>query len=302
MKINVMRSIAAGVFLCMMSNIGMAEQRKRGTIQSLVEAEKAFAAMASEKGFRDSFLANFTEEGIAFTPAPGRSNEALRKLPPPPPGPPKNKLKWHPDFSDISAAGDLGYNTGPFWVEGPGGKDLGQNQGYFFSLWRMQPDGNWKVVLDIGARASLPDAQRVLPWKQATTKGYSPKKNEARDQQIAHLRATEVAGQSWSLEHYESVLATESRFHTDGALPVLGAKQILDRFRTQAMSNIVFEAMFADVADSNDLGYTYGSYALQGASSSEKGYYTHVWKRNPKGKWELTAEIRSPLPTEEANK
>ena len=298
MKRNVMKSLAAGVFLWAVSNFGLAESKAK-TIQSLVEAEQAFAAMASEKGFRDSFLANFAEEGIAFTPAPGRSNEALRKLPPPPPGPPKNKLKWHPDFSEISLAGDLGYNTGPFWVEGPDGKDVGANQGYFFSIWKRQPDHTWKVMLDMGARARLPEGQRRLAWSQAQAKHYQFKQGEQRENQIADLRALETDAQKWTPEVYESRLAADARFHTDGALPVLGAANVLERFQAQGGPVMIFKAFFADVSDSHDLGYTYGSYALAGGRGTESGYYTHVWRRNPKGKWELVAEIRGPVPAEE---
>jgi ketosteroid isomerase-like protein len=298
MKINVMKSITSVLVIVLMSKFGLS-QSQGGSIQSLVEAEKVFAAMASERGFRDSFLANFTEEGIAFSPAPGRSNEGLRKLPPPPPGPPKNKLKWRPEFSDISVAGDLGYNTGPFWVEGPDGKDLGANQGYFFSLWKWQPDSTWKVVLDMGARAALPETQRSLPWAQAGSKPYRAGKNETRETQISDLRKFEDGSRPWSVKEYEKVLATESRFHTDGTLPILGSAKVLAQLRSRAAHTIKFTSMFADVADSSDLGYTYGSYELSEVNATERGYYTHVWKRNPLGKWELVAEIRSPAPTDE---
>jgi ketosteroid isomerase-like protein len=297
MKINVMRSIAAMLLACAMSSSGRAEQRG-GTIESLVEAEKAFAAMASEKGFRDSFLANFTEEGIAFTPGPGRSNEALRKLPPPPPGSPKRKLKWRPDFSDISAAGDLGYNTGPFWTEGPDGKDIPQNQGYFFSIWRWQPDNTWKVVLDIGAPSPMPQEQRQSPWKRAVSKGYRASGSEKAEVHASALRNWESEAKPWSLKEYEARLASESRYHGDRVPPVLGAAKVVQQLRNRGQLAITFKAMFVDVADSLDLGYTYGSYDLLREDGTEKGYYTHVWKRNPQGSWQLAAEIRSPAPLE----
>ena len=38
--------------------------------RSLVEAERAFAAQAAERGIRASFLANFAPDGIGFDPAP----------------------------------------------------------------------------------------------------------------------------------------------------------------------------------------------------------------------------------------
>ena len=39
--------------------------------RSLVEAERAFAAQAAERGIRASFLANFASDGIGFDPTSG---------------------------------------------------------------------------------------------------------------------------------------------------------------------------------------------------------------------------------------
>jgi ketosteroid isomerase-like protein len=270
-------------------------------IKSLVEAEKAFAQMAIDKGFRESFLANFTEEGIAFTPHPSRSNEGLRRLPPPPPDAPKSILRWRPDFSDISRAGDLGYNTGPFWLAKPDGTDVGTQQGYFFSVWRRQPDNTWKVVLDVGAgAATLPQVQRELPWRQAKSPGYRAKASEAAGEQVAAVKALEAHSAGWDTPRYQQLLAEESRLHADNRLPTVGREQVIAHLRETKFQNMRQTPMFADVASSSDLAYSYGRYTLEraGGAAAEKGYYAHVWKRNPAGKWQLVLEVRSPLPTE----
>lgn len=58
----------------------------------------------------------------------------------------------------------------------------------------------------------------------------------------------------------------------------------------------------SDVALSNDLGYTYGSYELKGtgdavaaSSASEKGYYVRVWKRDRAGRWKIALDTTHPL-------
>jgi ketosteroid isomerase-like protein len=268
-----------------------------------VEAEKAFAAMAVKQGFRDSFLANFAEEGIAFTPHPSRSNENLRKQPPPSPEAPRSVLRWRPDFSDISHAGDLGYNAGPFWLAKPDGTDVGTLQGYFFSVWKRQPDNTWKVMLDVGASAaSLPQAQRELPWRGATSPAYRAKSDEAGSHQIEIVKALEAHPDGWGTDRYGQLLAEESRLHADNRLPTLGRNNVIAHLNETQFQKIRQTPMFADVSDSADLAYTYGSYVLhrQSESPGEKGYYVHVWKRNPEGKWQVVVEVRSPLPPEKA--
>jgi ketosteroid isomerase-like protein len=56
----------------------------------------------------------------------------------------------------------------------------------------------------------------------------------------------------------------------------------------------------SDVAQSDDLGYTYGSYEMKlaGTDKIEKGYYIRVWKRDAGGKWKLVLDTFSPIPAE----
>jgi len=60
----------------------------------------------------------------------------------------------------------------------------------------------------------------------------------------------------------------------------------------------------SDVAQSNDLGYTYGSYELKAtgdaanatSASLETGYYVRVWKRDHAGRWKIALDTTHPLP------
>lgn len=64
-------------------------------------------------------------------------------------------LKWHPNEVHVSSSADLGYSIGEFERIG---KDKQGNPetavGSYVSIWRRQPDGKWKVVLDIGTPGS----------------------------------------------------------------------------------------------------------------------------------------------------
>ena len=114
--------------------------------QQLFDTERAFVRAAAAKGFRDSFYEYFADDGIAFNPHPFRVRVSLAGQPstPPPMG-----ADWAPVWGDVAAAGDLGWNTGPLVYAGRDGKP--ERHGLFFSVWKRQADGSYKVVLDIGS-------------------------------------------------------------------------------------------------------------------------------------------------------
>jgi len=62
------------------------------------------------------------------------------------------QLTWTPTDAMMGPSGDMGYTWGHF--EGHS-KDAGGSpittSGRYITIWRKQPDGNWKVVLDAGA-------------------------------------------------------------------------------------------------------------------------------------------------------
>jgi ketosteroid isomerase-like protein len=62
------------------------------------------------------------------------------------------QLTWTPTDALMGPSGDMGYTWGHF--EGHS-KDANGNpvttSGRYMTVWRKQPDGNWKVVLDAGA-------------------------------------------------------------------------------------------------------------------------------------------------------
>jgi ketosteroid isomerase-like protein len=62
-----------------------------------------------------------------------------------------NQLTWTPVDAGISISGDLGWTSGTyeFRSKDKDGK-VRVEHGKYTSIWKKQPDGNWKVVLDMG--------------------------------------------------------------------------------------------------------------------------------------------------------
>jgi ketosteroid isomerase-like protein len=53
-------------------------------------------------------------------------------------------FSWEPDRGEVIDSGSLGMTSGP--VRDPQGKRVGT----FNTTWRLEPDGKWRVVFDIG--------------------------------------------------------------------------------------------------------------------------------------------------------
>ena len=68
-----------------------------------------------------------------------------------------NQLEWSPIGADISGSGDLGYTYGNYQFHS---KNKAGNPhveyGKYTSIWRLQKDGTWKVVLDMGNASPEP--------------------------------------------------------------------------------------------------------------------------------------------------
>jgi ketosteroid isomerase-like protein len=287
---------------------------------SLVEAERAFARTSVERGVRESFLAFFADDGINFQPHPTNTKEAYLKRPAPPVRPPIT-LNWEPIFADVSRAGDLGYTTGPYRLTDQSPEHRPTQHGYYFSIWKRQPDGAWKVAVDVGIRTPAPDeAERALrfqtvrqqlPAKQAGANvNHLDLESERAGLLAADREFIRAAGSRGALKAFQAHLGAEVRLHRNGIFP-LTKRDAISSFLAQKKFMLSGEPLKAEVAQSNDLGYTYGRYELRGegdaakqtvAAATEKGYYVRVWKRDGTGgssRWKIVLDTTHPLPPAE---
>jgi len=68
-----------------------------------------------------------------------------------------NRLQWTPVGADISASGDIGYTYGNFEFHSKDKEGMPHvDYGKYTSIWKLQPDGTWKVVLDMGNASPAP--------------------------------------------------------------------------------------------------------------------------------------------------
>lgn len=128
--------------------IGCATPRADPTV--LLDADRAFAAAVADGG-ADAWASWFAEDGAMIQAGVGeiRGRAAIRE------GVayldrPGVALRWQPERADIAASGDLGWTTGPWELRSDGPDSPVATRGRYVSIWRRQPDGTWKVVMDLG--------------------------------------------------------------------------------------------------------------------------------------------------------
>ncbi len=282
------------------------DQQISPTLSSLFDVERAFAKRCSEVGIRASFLEFFADEAIVFRPHPVKYKEAVKDRPAPP-NPLAYALEWEPIFGEVSAAGDMGYDTGPSVFTDRTSEKPTPQYGFFFSVWKKQADGNWKVVLDVGTQtnAAYTGSRELKTAPDIERKDVRPKVNVEAERasllnaERAFLKSAQTDGM---VKAFAKHLSKDARIHRHGMLPILGQDAFV-QFLAKTSFIPTWEPMFSDVAQSGDLGYTYGSYELKETSNSsataEKGYYARVWKRGTNDQWQVALDVASPLPPEE---
>ena len=141
------------IALLWLTPLGAAESSSKTQAKAEITAtEHAFAAMAREKGLLAAFE-HFAAPDVAFVdtdPRKWRGLEAVRQRLG---GTPADlKLTWSPLFVDVSEDGTLGYDYGRYEARrpGPDGKEV-VGGGFFLTIWKRQPDGSWRYVMDNGA-------------------------------------------------------------------------------------------------------------------------------------------------------
>src|SRR5918997_457797 len=129
------------------------EKRVPAALAPVVEAEHAFAQLSIDRGMRPAFLAYAAPDGVIFNRSgPVNAIESWSKREPAPTG----LLTWWPTYADVSRAGDMGWTTGPFEFREKATQEKPGGTGHFFTVWRRQPDGSWKWVLDLGVERPAP--------------------------------------------------------------------------------------------------------------------------------------------------
>jgi ketosteroid isomerase-like protein len=271
------------------------------TLEGLFDAERAFAKASTERGIRASFLEYFATDGIDFRPGPGSMRErALAR--PAPADPLALLLDWSPQAGAVARSGDLGFTTGPYSLRNQRDASAPTRYGYFFSVWKRE-NGLWRVALDAGVStpaAPAPESLRIPASDTSKPSVVSSALSMRSDRGKEALLALERDPRSLDPEpgeapSYFPLLAHSVRVLREGSYALLGADDARKAL-SAPQRRLQWTPVGGGASASDDLGYTYGSYArLNGATREAEGYYVHVWQRDEAGVWRIALEVVLPL-------
>ncbi len=326
-----MKRIVLVVGLVLLGAMRATAGDESANLDSLVAAERAFAALSAESGMKQAFLANLSPAAIVFAPGPvpGVARWAAR---------PESKVRllWEPAWAEVSGNGDLGITTGP-WVVKPGDRDTVVAQGRFMTIWERGPGGAWLVALDIGidhdpvAHGGFGDVtfEPGVPHPPVVFEAGPPKGSvsggvgfssgalgfgigatmspqEELDRVLAHERNRMMnADRGYVFDRrgkgpaqaLSRVAAPDLWMYREGRLPARGPMEAIELLKTAppASELVPFESV---VATSFDLGYSYGLLLSRekNAPRPDTSGYVHVFRRQPTGEWKLIFDVENPFP------
>jgi ketosteroid isomerase-like protein len=259
-------------------------------INSLVQAEKDFSKLSVEKGIKDSFVNNFADDAIIFRPTPVAGKKWYEGRPPV-----QGVLSWQPVLSEIAASGELGYNTGPFeFREKPDAKPVGY--GEFFSFWKKQADGKWKVVLDQGCDHSMPNNEVKLEAIVSQYKAGDSKSDDLSTLMQMDRKFSRLSKEQGIHKAFTQFLAQKTRVMRPQLLPESNRDKAVSLV-AQEKGSLTWEPSGGDIAKSGDLGYTYGLSQRNVDGKVEKGSYVRAWRKE-NGDWKVAVDVMTPFPPE----
>jgi ketosteroid isomerase-like protein len=119
-------------------------------IASVRAADSVFSDLADRRGTGYAFSNTVADVGVLFSGphlivGPKAVDEFYRSRPA------GSSLSWRPVHVVVAGSGDLGFTVGEYIAtgRGPSGAAV-QRFGKYLTVWKRQPDGSWKFVVDGG--------------------------------------------------------------------------------------------------------------------------------------------------------
>jgi len=257
------------------------------TAKDLAAEEGKFAAYSVAHDMRAAFLEFFDDDSSILRPEMVDAKPWLTARPAP-----GIVLDWKSQLAVLSASGDLGLSTGPWTATSKKDPKLPADHGQFFSIWKRQPNGNWKVLLDHGIShpgAALQDVP--LNARELPASAGKPVIDAVDPEQHFILQSA----QSGAAKAYAGVITSHSRLLRDDRAPLDGEAAIGEYLKT-LIGNWSWNTLRSGSSMAGDFVYVLGRYTQRDAAgATHHGHYIRVWIRE-QGRWALAGEVMTALP------
>jgi ketosteroid isomerase-like protein len=273
-------------------------------LQEMVKTEQAFSKMAEEKNTRDAFMAFIADDGVLFRPDAVNGKKWMMEHPVPPSDKGSDKrplLAWQPAFAQMAAAGDFGFTTGPWEAKADRGDASPSGYGHFVTLWKKQPDGTWKFVIDLGINHPMSGGPQRLWQPPVDLEQKQPAKTPMVDVAIARRALLdwdraylERSSKLGLVKAFMFHASPDVRLYRNGSLPLIG-RTVSANALESVKGRVSWTPRDGDVSRSGDLGYTRGTYEITDAAGKviEDGNYLRIWK-DEGGVWRVVLDVANP--------
>jgi len=115
---------------------------------AMIQADRDFSKLSEEKGMKYAMIQFIDGRGVLLRPntLPIVGGDAINFISQA--NDSSYTMTWEPNGGSIAKSGELGYTYGVYSLR-PTNKDT-VFYGTYVSIWKREPDGNWKFVLETG--------------------------------------------------------------------------------------------------------------------------------------------------------
>lgn len=137
----------------------------------------------------------------------------------------------------------------------------------------------------------------ILLFLVSSCRMYNREEDAVAKPDVTEIQIVDSEFSDYSKEHgmrkaFLEYIDNDGVMMKDNALPIKGA-QAIDFISSMNDSSVelTWEPQGGDIAESGELGYTYGIYELKGNNDVvERGTYVTIWKKQEDGKWKFVLD------------
>lgn len=280
------------VFICY-SCIALA-QVATVKVQTVVDAEESFDKLVAKKGIKEAFLTVADPEGVVFRPDAIKITDFYNSIDKQP-----GILSWKPKLARISANGDLAFTAGPYYYQNSKNED-DKVFGDYVSVWRADPEGKLRLLIDLGVQHPEPDHDQNVDFKEPDTARHKVANKDPFAGKTIIINSDKIFNHTLTLSTlaaYKEFLSPEAHYYFPGFEPITGVDKTMKFLENEAIS-ITAETTNAGRSTSNDLAYSYGRARIRKGEIVSNFNYVRIWEIDATHKWNILLEIFSAVEKE----
>jgi ketosteroid isomerase-like protein len=216
------------------------------------------------------------------------------------------RYQWRPLGGGVSRDGRSGYTYGTAMIATPNEGVPALRSDHYVAYWRRGSDGVWRILAyaDVGGPplpggASVPSVE-LPPLPPIRNASRAEAVRRVRSADSAFALAADLQGTGIAFANY---IAPQGVIFS-GSEIVIGSDAVRALYDEQqhAGGTLNWRPIYANAAETGDLGFTVGEYVftgrgMNGAVVQRFGKYITIWKKQPGGEWKFVVDGGNASPT-----